>query len=506
MFKDAPKDNPDFISHENIRPNTILKKQYQMDIAKQALKENTAAILPTGLGKTIVAFLVIAELLPKKILFLAPTRPLVMQHYESCRKFLNINERYIAMLSGSVSPIRRAQILKFSTIIVSTPQTIENDLKNGLYTLDQFGLVIFDEMHKAVEEYAYVGVSKNYRGLVLGLTASPGSQLAKIEQILENLKITNVESRTARDEDVREHVKKMETEWIKIPIDENLRSLQKPLEELFEERLAKLTKVGILSHKRPDFISKKDILESSFLIRKRFGRTPYSFAYYLHQSVLLHTYHCLELIETQGIEPFIKYLWKLKVKPALTRSEKSFMNDRRVKESFELAEKYIKSSCSHPKLAVLKSIIETQLKEEPDSLILLFTQYRSTISSIENTLKDIKAAKFSHFVGQAHQSDQKGMNQKEQKEIIDKFRNRELNILIATSVAEEGIDIPNVNRVIFYEPIPSEIRAIQRKGRTGRSNVGKVSILVAQGTRDEAYLYASANKERRMHGIIRNMR
>ena len=97
------------------------------------------------------------------------------------------------------------------------------------------------------------------------------------------------------------------------------------------------------------------------------------------------------------------------------------------------------------------------------------------------------------------------MNQKEQKEIIDKFRQREINVLIAASVAEEGIDIPNVTRVIFYEPIPSEIRAIQRKGRTGRSHVGKVTILITEGTRDEAYLYAETRKENKMQKIISKM-
>lgn len=121
-------------------------------------------------------------------------------------------------------------------------------------------------------------------------------------------------------------------------------------------------------------------------------------------------------------------------------------------------------------------------------------------------MRSIPQARIHRFVGQASQGTVKGMNQKEQKDIIDRFRQREINVLIATSVAEEGIDIPNVTRVIFYEPISSEIRAIQRKGRTGRSHIGKVTILITEGTRDEAYYYAEIKKECKMQTIVRKMK
>jgi len=73
------------------------------------------------------------------------------------------------------------------------------------------------------------------------------------------------------------------------------------------------------------------------------------------------------------------------------------------------------------------------------------------------------------------------------------------------TIAEEGIDIPNVNRVVFYEPIPSEIRGIQRKGRTGRSHIGNVTILITEGTRDEAYFYVEKRREQRMQYLVREM-
>jgi Fanconi anemia group M protein len=503
--ENSPKYGKDkYITHKNIKKNTILSKKYQIDIAKSACSANTAVILPTGLGKTIVAFLVIAEILPKKTLFLAPTKPLVMQHYESCKKFINIDENKITMLSGSISPKKRKRLLEKAIIIISTPQTIKNDLENKLYCLDDFGLVIFDEMHKAVENYAYVEIAKQFKCLILGLTASPGSRKKKISQIFKNLKIKNVESRSEDDVDVKEYIKYIKINWIKVPMDEDLRRIQKPLYDLFLENLAKLNRLGILTYKKPNHISKKDILGARMSIKKRFGRTPYAFATYNNQSVLLQTYHCLELIETQGIESFLKYIDKFDEKEKLSRSEKMFLNHELLKKGITLAKSDIK--LSHPKLDVLKRLVEEQFKKESDSLILIFTQYRNTIDSIEDRLKQISQAKIHRFVGQAKQGQIKGMNQKKQKNIIDKFRQRDINIMIATSVAEEGIDIPNVNKVIFYEPVPSEIRSIQRKGRTGRSNIGEVTILITEGTRDEAYFYASVNKERKMKGIIKKMR
>jgi len=493
-----------YVSHKYIKDHTIMDKPFQINIAKNAIQENTAVILPTGLGKTIIAFLVIADILPKKVLFLAPTKPLVMQHFENFKKFFKIDEDKFLMLSGSIPTKKRTSLFSQATIVISTPQTIKNDLENKRYNLQGFGLVIFDEMHKAVKNYAYVEIARRFNGLILGLTASPGSKRKKIKQIFENLKIKNIESRVRDDYDVRDYVKEIQIDWVKIPMDEGLRRIQKPLHALFIEKLSKLNKLGILTYKKPDYISKKDILGARETIRKRFGKTPYAFATYTNQAVLLQAYHCLELIETQGAEPFLKYIDKFEKKKKLTKSERTFLRHEFLKQGVELAKKDIK--VSHPKLDVLKNIVKKQFKEDSDSLILIFTQYRNTIDSIEETLVSIPKARFHRFIGQAIEGTSKGMSQKEQQKIIDHFRKRDINILIATSIGEEGIDIPNVNYVIFYEPIPSEIRGIQRKGRTGRSNIGKVTILITEGTRDEAYFYAEKEKEQKMQRIVQKMK
>ncbi|MFH1101883.1 MAG: DEAD/DEAH box helicase family protein [Methanobacteriota archaeon] len=235
-----------FVHHPYIRENTILERQYQLDIARHALQKNTAVILPTGLGKTIIAFLVMADILPKRILLLAPTKPLVQQHYENCKKFLTVNENKIQMLAGNISAEKRTKLFNQAIIIVATPQTIQNDLENKRYTLKDFGLVIFDEMHHAVERYVFVTIAKHCSCRILGLTASPGSKKKKINKILENLKITHIESRIRDDFDVKDHVKEILIDWIKVAMDTSLRTIQKPLHELYLEKLGKPQKLDRL--------------------------------------------------------------------------------------------------------------------------------------------------------------------------------------------------------------------------------------------------------------------
>ena len=133
--------------------------------------------------------------------------------------------------------------------------------------------------------------------------------------------------------------------------------------------------------------------------------------------------------------------------------------------------------------------------------IIVFTQFRDSASHIAKNLNKIKGINAKVFVGQAKREGS-GMSQEEQKKMIEEFSLGEMNVLCATSIGEEGLDIPEVNAVIFYEPVPSAIRAIQRAGRTARLMKGKLIILITKKTRDEAYYYISRLKEKKMHSAI----
>jgi Fanconi anemia group M protein len=136
---------------------------------------------------------------------------------------------------------------------------------------------------------------------------------------------------------------------------------------------------------------------------------------------------------------------------------------------------------------------------------LVFTHYRDTCELVANKLSKIEGARVAKLIGQAERGSEKGLKQKEQVSVLEKFRRGEYNVVVATSVGEEGLDVASTDLVVFYEPVPSEIRTIQRRGRTGRRSPGRVVILVTRGTMDEAYLYSSQKKETAMRRRLYRM-
>ncbi|MFH0711624.1 MAG: helicase-related protein [archaeon] len=215
--------------------------------------------------------------------------------------------------------------------------------------------------------------------------------------------------------------------------------------------------------------------------------------------------HAIELLETQTISSFIIYLKDLFKQAAEKKSKgvQKLTSDPRFTKAFSLATTL---GQEHPKLQALKEITQNQFQKNPNSRIIVFAQFRETVRTISEELNKLPQIKADNFVGQAIKEHGKGettgLKQKEQKAMIEKFRNGEINVLVATSIAEEGLDIPEVSEVIFYEPIPSAIRKIQRTGRTARLSKGKLKILVTKKTLDEIYHYTAYNKEKRMHSAI----
>ena len=142
-----------------LKKNRVCFRQYQNNIIKRCKGRNSLIVLPTGLGKTIVGILLVSEALEKypksKIIILAPTRPLVSQHKDSCEDFLNVEPEEIISFTGKISPEKRILLFNNSKIIVSTPQVIKNDVERGRYDLKHVSLIIFDEAHRTRGNYAY---------------------------------------------------------------------------------------------------------------------------------------------------------------------------------------------------------------------------------------------------------------------------------------------------------------------------------------------------------------
>jgi len=213
--------------------------------------------------------------------------------------------------------------------------------------------------------------------------------------------------------------------------------------------------------------------------------------------------HAIELLETQTLGGFHSYLKNLYDQAAKKKSKGvvKLVAKPEFNFIFSQANEFLIKGFEHPKILKLKEIIEREQQENKNLKIIVFTQFRETATIISNNLNKIPNITAKVFVGQA-KTKGTGMNQKEQKKMIEEFSDGKINVLCATSIAEEGLDIPEVNAVIFYEPIPSAIRSIQRAGRTARLKEGKLIILITKGTRDETFFYVSRAREKGMHKSI----
>ncbi len=514
---------PDFISSPLIKENLVEARLYQEILAANILeKGNSLVVAPTALGKTVVAALVAAELLNKnpnaKVLFLAPTKPLAAQHQKSLQKILKIEPEKIELFTGSKKPSEREQQWQSSTIIAATPQAIENDLVSGRIDFADIALLIFDEAHRAVGDYAYVFIAQRYikqakAPLILALTASPGGNAEKIQDVCKNLFIKNLEIKTHADADVAPYVHEIKLEWQTVDLPQDFFEIKQLFQEFMKDQLLFLKKLGYAKNIFPNFMKKKDLIALQVRIRADFStRAKTNPAIYHAASklaALLKVSHAELLLETQGINVLQAYLEKMKsasTQQGSPKALKTILADERVQKAMNMSQQLFDKHVLHPKQELLKEILLKQFLENPQSRVIVFNHYRESVRTLTDFLKQFPQIKPLRFVGQATKETDKGMNQKEQVESIKRFAEGEFNVMVASSVAEEGLDIPTVDLVIFFEPVPSAIRAIQRRGRTGRLSKGRVIVLMAKRTRDEAFYWASVSKERKMHSTLRAMK
>ena len=499
-----------WIEHKYINKNTIEGRRYQQNLAMNVLKKgNTMIIAPTAMGKTVVAALITAERLKNfensKILILAPSKPLTLQHEKSFKEFINSS---VVSLTGNDKPADRKQLWQDNQVICATPQTIESDIISRLYDFKDVSLIIFDECHHAVGSYSYVYLAQKYvqqakDQLILGLTASPGWEEKKIKEVSRNIYVNEIIIKSEDDPDVAPYFNQIQTKWIKVKLTPELLEVKKLLDESLKLRLQTLKKLGIIdSIAKP---SKKEILvEQSRLQQKIASESMPKKEYFTGISLLtevINIMHSKELLETQTLKTLNNYFKRLEKKK--TKASRSLKNDYKFNKAVMLVRRYIDEDKDHPKIIRLIELINQIMKEDKTNKIIIFSQFRDTTKTIHEYCQrnDIKSLR---FYGQASHDNDKGLSQKKQIETIEAFKNEDYNVLISTSVAEEGIDIPSVDYVILYEPVPSEIRMIQRKGRTGRKHEGEMFILMTKGTLDESYYWSSQRKERAMKNNIYN--
>ncbi|MFH1210066.1 MAG: DEAD/DEAH box helicase [archaeon] len=480
-------------------------RSYQNNILQTALNHNTLVVLPTGLGKTAISVLLSIERLNKypssKILICSPTKPLCNQHLESFKKYTNLDPELIVLFTGAIEPKKRISLIESAKVITATPQTIASDIKNNRLSLKDFSLLTIDEAHRSRQRFANTIITKIYRETsqfprILALTASPGGSKEKINEIIENLFIEKVEIRTETDEDIQKYVQEKNFEWITVELPKELKEVHSLMKDFYREKLQELKKLGFT--KPVSLINKKDLLQLQRQFMQEI-KNKNQIAYYGISLVaqLMKLSYCIELLETQTLNSLQSFFKKLELET--TKASIIILKNKNMQKAIQLTNSLIERNINHPKVDKLISIINEQISKNPDSKIILFTNYRNTVDELLRilNLNNLKAAK---LIGQ-----KEGYTQKQQISIIKDFENGIYNILVSTSVGEEGLDIKGSEIAIFYDNVSTSIRKIQRAGRVARLSSGKIIFLITKDTIDEAYYWKSKREEKKMHNILYNM-
>lgn len=513
-----------YISHPLIKENSVLRRAYQESIFINCLNTNCLVVIPTGLGKTIIGLMLAVQRLTEKpnskVIFLAPTKPLVNQHYKSFLGLTVIPSQSLKAITGTTSPEKRKELWDNLKVAFMTPQVLQNDIISNLYSTNSVSLIIFDECHRAVGDYAYCFIAKKYMETsknpqILGLTASPGSTEGKINEIKNNLFIDHLEIRTDLDSDVKPYIYKVDNEWIKVKLPSEFLEIKKVITEKLRTIYKWLKQKELLNTSDISKVTRKNLLALDKVINGRISTSRTDdekfqlFTAKKYTANAIRLSHMDELIETQGLSALDGYMKKNieKIKQnTANKSLKELLRDPDIKRVIDLIEANKIKGVIHPKLEKLAEILHNQIIGNNDSRILVFCHFRDSVNYIVKFLKKDPSITAHKFVGQQSKASDKGLTQKKQISLLDDFKEGIYNTLISTSVGEEGLDIAECDLVIFYDVVPSAVRSIQRRGRTGRKKEGKVIILMAKGTRDEGYYWAEKAKEHTMKQSLKKIK
>ncbi|CAK9227008.1 unnamed protein product [Sphagnum troendelagicum] len=467
-----------------VYPANIPCRQYQLSITKTALFTNTIVALPTGLGKTLIAAVVMYNYFrwfpTGKIVFTAPSRPLVVQQIEACHNVMGIPQEFTIDMTGQMSPPQRAEHWQSLRIFFVTPQVLEKDIQSGICPMKEIVCLVVDEAHRATGNYSYCVVIRellaaNVQLRILALTATPGSKQATIQAVLDNLQISCLEYRDENDLDVRQYTHHRELELIQVPMNAESNKIKDTFVEILIPLIAKLCDLGVFYTRDLARISPYELI----MARDKFRQAPPDS---LHQGQYrevecgfggaITLCHILKLLHSHGIRPALEMLLTKLHQGSLRQLGKN----NRLQKVKDMMQESVGHGAPSPKLVKMEEIILSHFSQHNplETRVIIFTNFRESVKDILETLNKIQhVVKATEFIGQTSGKSSKGQTQKMQQAVLQKFRAGGYNTIVATSIAEEGLDIMEVDLVICFDANVSPIRMIQRMGRTGRKRDGR---------------------------------
>ncbi|KPV72543.1 uncharacterized protein RHOBADRAFT_39117, partial [Rhodotorula graminis WP1] len=476
---------------------------YQYNIVSRALFENTLVSLPTGLGKTFIAAVVMLNFYrwyPRgKVLFLAPTRPLVTQQIKACHYIAGIPQNDCIELTGGTPAKLRSVGWLTKRVIYSTPQTVERDLAKGRLDPRDVTCIVVDEAHRASGDYSYCGVvrymmCRNPHFRVLALTATPGSRGEAVQEVIDNLHIGRIEVRADDSLDIRQYVHKKSFDLCVLPLGPQLGALRDKWAGLMKQYIQPLYASRLLWSQDAVMLSPFAVQQAYQKINQLPGGRKDNGKFFPMIKTLAMMARAMEYLVVQSVTSFLSI-----VKDVEGAGSKNLVNSSGFREVLRDTDALRSRAgyVGHPKMEKLRSMcIEhfTNAQHERDEYtgerretrVMIFCNFRAVVEEIVECLNTQRPLiKATPFVGQASSKGSKGKSQKEQLETIRKFKRGDYNVLVATSIGEEGLDIGEIDLIVCYEANKSPIRMLQRVGRTGRARDGHIIVLMAEGREEK---------------------
>jgi Fanconi anemia group M protein len=475
------------------------QRKYQLSITRKALFTNTLVCLPTGLGKTLIAAVLMYNYyrwFPKgKVVFLAPTRPLVQQQAEACRLSLGIPRGDMCELTGSSRKDgdgRRGGLWAAHRVFFATPQTFANDLRDGVCPAASIVALVLDEAHRATGQYAYVTAVRHLtdagvRFRLLALSATPGTTGDAVQSVLRNLHIGAVEYRSEEDADVAPYTFRRQVDLRVVHPTATMRDLEAAYSDGFRPMVEELGRMGVI-HNAYDaqallvspfaFITARKALLANETLQGVLGPRVGRAHFLLTACGLLA--RGLQQLQSEGIKAALDYI-------LMRKEDFDKVNSPALNKVLRDLQSAAAGGESHaPKLAELVKVLREHFtaaasgagpggEASASTRAIVFTSARESVRHIIEELKELSTCGVaaSEFVGQGDSNAKgsgrerkKGQTQAEQTAILAKFRKGELNVIVATCIGEEGLDVPQVDLVVFMDAV-GIIRLVQRMGRTG---------------------------------------
>ncbi|XP_028830635.1 Fanconi anemia group M protein isoform X2 [Denticeps clupeoides] len=523
-----------------IYPTNYPVREYQLKISEAALLRNTLVCLPTGLGKTFIASVVMYNFYrwypSGKIVFMAPTKPLVAQQIEACYKVMGIPQEHMVELTGSTAAQRRQDLWKSKRIFFLTPQVMVNDLSRNTCPAPQVKCVVIDEAHKASGNHAYCQVIRELSNQaqqfrVLALSATPGGDMKSVQQVISNLLISHIELRSEESPDIQAHSHQRSLEKVVVPLGETLSQYQNRYIQVLERFTSRLTQMRVLCHRDLRSLTKYQLI----LSRQQFRSNPPQQITGAQNGALegdfalcISLYHGYELLMQMGLRSLFLFLQGIMSdakETARARNElqrnMDFMGLYREMEAMFTRPNTGPEDpffYSHPKLETLDEVVLHHFRTFSEGLgnedvaqgvstrVMIFSSFRESVQEIATMLnRHQPLIRVMTFMGQASaKKGVRGFTQKEQLQVVRQFREGGFNTLVSTCVGEEGLDIGEVNLIVCFDAQKSPIRLVQRMGRTGRHKQGRIVVILAEGREERTYNQSQSNRRSVNKSILGN--